>query len=86
MSSGLWGIGFVLVEMRVRKLMKRIMATPCGASTSCSRFSEKASQRADRGYAADAIPQVERLLPGSSACMMRSDARGEGRVDYGSIR
>ncbi len=28
MSSGLWGVGFVLVEMRVRKLIKRLMATP----------------------------------------------------------
>ena len=28
MSSGLWGVGFVLVEMRVRKLMKRMTATP----------------------------------------------------------
>ncbi len=28
MSSGLWGVGFVIVEMRVRKLMKRMMATP----------------------------------------------------------
>jgi ABC-2 type transport system permease protein len=28
MSSGLWGIGFVLVEMRVRKLIKRMVATP----------------------------------------------------------
>jgi ABC-type multidrug transport system permease subunit len=28
MSSGLWGIGFVIVEMRVRKLIKRMMATP----------------------------------------------------------
>jgi ABC-2 type transport system permease protein len=28
MSSGLWGVGFVLVEMRVRKLIKRMMATP----------------------------------------------------------
>jgi ABC-type multidrug transport system permease subunit len=28
MSSGLWGIGFVIVEMRVRKLIKRLVATP----------------------------------------------------------
>jgi ABC transporter DrrB family efflux protein len=28
MGGGLWGVGFVLVEMRVRKLMKRLMATP----------------------------------------------------------
>jgi ABC-type multidrug transport system permease subunit len=28
MSSGLWGVGFVIVEMRVRKLIKRLMATP----------------------------------------------------------
>ena len=28
MSSGLWGVGFVIVEMRVRKLIKRMMATP----------------------------------------------------------
>jgi len=28
MSSGMWGVGFVLVEMRVRKLIKRLIATP----------------------------------------------------------
>src|SRR5262249_38492291 len=28
MGGGMWGIGFVLVGMRVRKLLKRLMATP----------------------------------------------------------
>jgi ABC-type multidrug transport system permease subunit len=28
MSSGLWGVGFVIVDMRVRKLIKRLTATP----------------------------------------------------------
>jgi ABC-type multidrug transport system permease subunit len=28
MSTGLWGIGFTLAEMRTRKLIKRLMATP----------------------------------------------------------
>lgn len=28
MSSGLWGVGFVVVELRVRKLIKRMTATP----------------------------------------------------------
>jgi ABC-type multidrug transport system permease subunit len=28
MSSGLWGVGFVVVDMRVRKLIKRLTATP----------------------------------------------------------
>jgi ABC-2 type transport system permease protein len=28
MGGGLWGVGFVLVDMRVRKLMKRLLATP----------------------------------------------------------
>jgi ABC-type multidrug transport system permease subunit len=28
MSSGLWGIGFVIVEMRTQKLVKRLLATP----------------------------------------------------------
>ncbi len=28
MSSGLWGIGFGLAEMRTRKLLKRLVATP----------------------------------------------------------
>jgi len=32
MSSGLWGIGFVIVDMRVRKLIKRMMATPMSRS------------------------------------------------------
>lgn len=28
MSSGLWGVGYLLVEMRTRKLIKRLRATP----------------------------------------------------------
>lgn len=28
MSAGLWGLGFTLVDMRVRKLLKRLAATP----------------------------------------------------------
>lgn len=28
MGGGLWGIGFVLVDMRIKKLMKRMLATP----------------------------------------------------------
>src|SRR5207245_874877 len=32
MSSGLWGVGFVIVDMRVRKLIKRMMATPMSRS------------------------------------------------------
>lgn len=28
MGSGMWGIGFVIVDMRVRKLLKRLVATP----------------------------------------------------------
>jgi ABC-type multidrug transport system permease subunit len=28
MSSGLWGIGYVIVELRTRKLIKRMVATP----------------------------------------------------------
>lgn len=28
MNSGLWGVGFVIVEMRVKKLVKRMIATP----------------------------------------------------------
>jgi ABC-2 type transport system permease protein len=28
MGGGLWGVGFVLVDMRVRKLLKRYLATP----------------------------------------------------------
>ncbi len=28
MQSGLWGIGFVLVELRTQKLIKRLVATP----------------------------------------------------------
>ncbi|CAN5475366.1 hypothetical protein BH10PLA2_BH10PLA2_06480 [soil metagenome] len=28
MGGGLWGLGFVLVDMRVRKLLKRLLATP----------------------------------------------------------
>src|SRR3989442_8082414 len=28
MGGGLWGVGFVIVDMRVRKLLKRLLATP----------------------------------------------------------
>lgn len=28
LSSGLWGVGYMLVEMRTRKLIKRLIATP----------------------------------------------------------
>ena len=28
MGGGLWGVGFVLVDMRIRKLLKRFIATP----------------------------------------------------------
>ncbi len=28
MSAGMWGIGYVLVDMRTKKLLKRLMATP----------------------------------------------------------
>src|SRR5262249_40498168 len=28
MGGGLWGVGFVLVDMRVRKMLKRLLATP----------------------------------------------------------
>ncbi len=31
MNSGMWGIGFALVEMRQRKLLKRFVATPDAA-------------------------------------------------------
>lgn len=32
MQGGLWGVGFVVVEMRVRKLIKRMTATPMSRS------------------------------------------------------
>src|SRR5207249_10630038 len=28
MGGGMWGVGFVVVDMRVRKLLKRLLATP----------------------------------------------------------
>src|SRR5207248_10786366 len=28
MGGGLWGVGFVTVDMRIRKLLKRFLATP----------------------------------------------------------
>ena len=28
MGGGLWGVGFVTVDMRIRKLLKRLLATP----------------------------------------------------------
>ena len=32
MGGGLWGVGFVIVDMRVRKLLKRYLATPMNKS------------------------------------------------------
>ena len=34
MGGGLWGVGFVVVDMRVRKLLKRFLATPMRRRTS----------------------------------------------------
>jgi ABC-type multidrug transport system permease subunit len=28
MGGGLWGVGFAIVDMRIRKLLKRFVATP----------------------------------------------------------
>jgi ABC-type multidrug transport system permease subunit len=33
MGGGLWGVGFVIVDMRVRKLLKRLLATPMRRSS-----------------------------------------------------
>ena len=35
MNSGMWGIGFALVDMRQRKLLKRSWPRPCAAAISC---------------------------------------------------
>ncbi len=35
MNSGMWGIGFALVDMRQRKLLKRSWARPCAAEIFC---------------------------------------------------
>jgi ABC-2 type transport system permease protein len=32
MAGGLWGVGYVIVDLRVRKLLKRLLATPMRAS------------------------------------------------------
>lgn len=32
LGSGMWGVGFVIVDMRVRKLLKRFVATPMSRS------------------------------------------------------
>jgi len=32
MSAGMWGVGFVLVDMRIKKLLRRLLATPMRAS------------------------------------------------------
>jgi ABC-2 type transport system permease protein len=43
MGGGLWGVGYAIVDMRIRKLLKRFVATPMKryhflASIACSRF------------------------------------------------
>jgi ABC-2 type transport system permease protein len=32
MSAGMWGVGFALVDMRIRKMLKRLLATPMRAA------------------------------------------------------
>ena len=32
MSAGMWGVGYVLVDMRIKKLLKRLLATPMRAA------------------------------------------------------
>ncbi len=32
MSAGMWGVGFALVDMRIKKLLRRLLATPMRAS------------------------------------------------------
>lgn len=32
MSAGMWGVGYALVDMRIRKLLKRLLATPMRAA------------------------------------------------------
>ncbi len=32
MSAGMWGVGYVLVDMRIKKLLRRLLATPMRAS------------------------------------------------------
>ena len=32
MSAGMWGVGFALVDMRIKKLLKRLLATPMRAA------------------------------------------------------
>jgi len=42
MGSGLWGVGYVIVDMRVRKLLKRLVATPMKRETFlCSMISAR---------------------------------------------
>ena len=38
MGSAIWWIGFAIVDARRKKLMKRLVATPCRGSIICSRF------------------------------------------------
>ena len=33
MGGGLWGVGFAIVDMRIRKLLKRFVATPMNRSS-----------------------------------------------------
>ena len=47
MSNGMWGIGFSIVQARLRKLLKRLVASPMRSATTCSR-------RCSRGWCSSA--------------------------------
>ena len=55
MNSGMWGIGFALVDMRQRKLLKRFVATPMRRGDFLLASDQPPDADADRGRVAAAV-------------------------------
>ena len=63
MSAGMWGIGFVIVEMRTRKLLKRLVATPMSQRALPARRSCSCAAL----FLLVELPRAARLRAGSSS-------------------
>ena len=88
MQSGLWGIGYVIVEMRTRKLIKRLVATPmrqsrlpARASCSCALLFllvelPRPARRSARLAFGVPRPRLAALLLGAVGVARRAGVRG----------
>ena len=58
MGSGMWGIGFTVVEARSRKLLKRLAASPMARGRPPSRRASSATSRTTSGVASGSSAAV----------------------------